>query len=147
MSTQMSSRNECERNAEDKDHGFTLVEILIAIVLVGILSAVAVVGISNLVSKGTSSTCAASLDASKAASAVYFASNGSYPTSFTQLTTGSGGVAAALTLPSGATINSATSVAPALPTGVAAGLQVSSGKWYLSMTVSGAAAPTFSCAQ
>ncbi len=37
---------------ENDDKGFTLVEILIAIVLVGILSAVAVVGISNLVSKG-----------------------------------------------------------------------------------------------
>ncbi len=35
------------------DKGFTLIEILIAIVLVGILSAVAVIGISNLVSKGT----------------------------------------------------------------------------------------------
>ena len=37
------------------DKGFTLIEILIAIVLIGILSAVAVVGISNLVSKGSTS--------------------------------------------------------------------------------------------
>ncbi len=39
-------------DGEQDDKGFTLIEILIAIVLVGILSAVAVVGISNLVSKG-----------------------------------------------------------------------------------------------
>jgi len=46
-------------DGEQDDKGFTLIEILIAIVLVGILSAVAVVGISNLVSKGGSSACTA----------------------------------------------------------------------------------------
>ena len=55
-------------DGEKDDKGFTLIEILIAIVLVGILSAVAVVGISNLVSKGTASACTASNDAAKAAS-------------------------------------------------------------------------------
>ena len=63
-------------DGEQDDKGFTLIEILIAIVLVGILSAVAVVGISSLVSKGSSSACNASLDAAKAGSAVYFAENG-----------------------------------------------------------------------
>ena len=53
-------------DGEQDDKGFTLIEILIAIVLVGILSAVAVVGISNLVSKGSTSACAASADAAKA---------------------------------------------------------------------------------
>ena len=42
-------------DGEQEDKGFTLIEILIAIVLVGILSAVAVVGISSLVSKGSAS--------------------------------------------------------------------------------------------
>ena len=77
-----------DRQATDKqnDTGFTLIEILIAIVLVGILSAVAVVGISNLVGKGSKSSCGASADAAKAASHVYFATNATFPTSFTQLT-------------------------------------------------------------
>ncbi|MGZ4762849.1 MAG: type II secretion system protein, partial [Ilumatobacteraceae bacterium] len=44
------------------DKGFTLIEILIAIVLIGILSAVAVVGISNLVGKGSSASCNATKD-------------------------------------------------------------------------------------
>jgi len=132
---------------KSEDKGFTLVEILIAIVLVGILSAVAVVGISNMVNKGSSSACGASLDASKAATAVYFASNQAYPTSFTQMTTASAGVPAPLTFPSGVTVNTAASVAPASPTGIAAGLQASSGtSWYLTMTAgTGGAAPTFSC--
>jgi prepilin-type N-terminal cleavage/methylation domain-containing protein len=128
------------------DRGFTLIEILIAIVLVGILSAVAVVGISNLVGKGSKSACGASADAARAASHVYFATNATYPTTFNQLTAvGVGG--APYALPAGATINSAVSVAPAVPTGVAAGLQASSGTtWYMTMSGGTATAPpTFSC--
>jgi len=128
------------------DKGFTLVEILIAIVLVGILSAVAVVGISNLVSKGTTSACNASADSARAATAVYFAANGSYPTSITQLTTASGSVPAPLTLPSGVTINTSATTGPT-PPAAAVGMQASSGtSWYLTMAAgSGGAAPTFNC--
>lgn len=126
------------------DKGFTLVEILIAIVLVGILSAVAVVGISSLVSKGSTSACSASADSARAANAVYFAAhNNTYPVSFTELTAGT---TPALTLPSGVSINTAVSASPAQPTGVAAGLQASSGtSWYLTMTLVSGGAPTFSC--
>ena len=45
------------------DSGFTLVEIVIAIVLVGILSAVVVVGIGRLTEQGAAAGCAASADA------------------------------------------------------------------------------------
>jgi prepilin-type N-terminal cleavage/methylation domain-containing protein len=132
--------------AQHADRGFTLIEILIAIVLVGILSSVAIVGISNLVSKGAKSACGASADAAKAASHVYFATNAAYPSNFTQLTTaGVGG--APLVLASGATINSTASVAPAVPTGVAAGLQVSNGTtWFMTMTGGTVTTPpSFSC--
>jgi prepilin-type N-terminal cleavage/methylation domain-containing protein len=113
------------------DEGFTLIEILIAIVLVGILSAVAVVGISNLVSKGSSSACSASKDAATAASAVYFASNANtYPTTFTQLTA----APAALSLPSGVTIGDPTTT---LKSGTSWTLTMSGG--------SGTTAPAFIC--
>ena len=125
--------------------GFTLIEILIAIVLVGILSAVAVVGISNLVSKGSASGCKASADAAKAASAVYFASNSRYPVSLTELTA-VGVTGAPMTLPVGVTVNAVTSVGPAIPTGVAAGLQTVGGSWWMTMTAgANGAAPTFDC--
>jgi prepilin-type N-terminal cleavage/methylation domain-containing protein len=118
-----------------EDKGFTLVEILIAIVLVGILSAVAVVGISNMVSKGTSSACSATADAAKAGSQVYFASKGAYPADFLQLTT-VGSTGAALTLPTGTT-----------PSPLVAGtLVVQNSGWTLTMTAgSGSTPPTFAC--
>jgi prepilin-type N-terminal cleavage/methylation domain-containing protein len=121
------------------DKGFTLIEILIAIVLVGILSAVAVVGISNLVSKGGTSACQASADAGKAGSAVYFASNSTYPPDFLALTTVTGTSGIPMTLPANTTNLAGTAI-------VAGNLAVKSGSWTLTMTAGTAtAAPVFTC--
>jgi prepilin-type N-terminal cleavage/methylation domain-containing protein len=111
------------------NRGFTLIEILIAIVLIGILSAVAVVGISSLVSKGTSSACNASKDAARSGATVYLAANANvYPTTFTQLTQTP---LAAMTPPSGAVVAATT---------------ITSGSWTLTITPGvGTAAPTFVC--
>jgi prepilin-type N-terminal cleavage/methylation domain-containing protein len=127
-------------DGEQEDKGFTLIEILIAIVLVGILSAVAVVGISNLVSKGSTSACTASADAGKAASAVYFASNATYPADFLALTTVTGTSGIPLTLPTGVTNAAGTAI-------VAGNLAIKSGTtWTLTMTAGTAtAAPVFTC--
>ncbi len=57
------------------DDGFTLIEILIAIVLVGILSAVVVIGIGNLTDKGKSSACAYEQDSLRTAVNIYFATH------------------------------------------------------------------------
>ena len=112
------------------DHGFTLVEILIAIVLVGILSAVVVVGVGSLTSKGSGAACAASKDAARTGATVYFASNGSQPTTISAMTTAT---PPALTLPSGVTID-------------ASGLVAAGSGWQLVMLAgSGATPPTFAC--
>jgi len=112
-----------------RDRGFTLVEILIAIVLVGILSAVVVVGVSNLTDKGSSSACKASLDASKAATVVYYANKASYPTTFNDMLTLD---PPALSLP--------TDVTQPTP------LSVKGSGWTLTMTAgTGNAQPTFAC--
>jgi prepilin-type N-terminal cleavage/methylation domain-containing protein len=72
---------------EKKEQGFTLIELLIAIVVVGILTAVAIVGIGGLTDKGNGSACSATIDAATAAAAVHYANNnGTYPTSFGQMT-------------------------------------------------------------
>jgi type IV pilus assembly protein PilA len=125
----------------DEDEGFTLIEILLAIVLVGILAAVAVVGISNLVSKGSTSACQASADSAKSATAVYFASNNAYPTTFLQLTA-PGTAGAPYTLPSGTTLN--TAAVGAAPIGTIA---TNGTSWVLTMTAGTpvGAAPTFTC--
>ena len=137
----MNSTAKVRQSANDevpttRDRGFTLVEILIAIVLVGVLSAVVVVGISSLTKQGSESACAASLDASKAGTVVYYAAHANtYPPSFTELTTANGQVPAALTLSSGATVN--TTNAHAIAQGTA---------WTLTMTDGvGGATPTFAC--
>jgi prepilin-type N-terminal cleavage/methylation domain-containing protein len=119
------------------DGGFTLVEILIAVVLVGLLSAVAVVGISNLMGKGSNASCRASADASTAAAAVYFASYTAYPATFTAMTTATG--------------SGSTAIPPSLvlaPGVSASGLVATSGSggWTLTMTPGAASsASTFAC--
>jgi prepilin-type N-terminal cleavage/methylation domain-containing protein len=113
-----------------QDQGFTLVEILIAIVLVGILSVVVIVGISNLTESGSSAACKASQDAATTGSRAYLASAGTYPTTLTQMTSPP---KPSLELPSGVTVD---------PTGMSA---TGSG-WTLTMTPGAAgASPTFAC--
>ena len=144
--------NGCSRTTSQAgrrdDSGFTLVEILIAIVLVGVLSAVVVVGISSLTNKGAKSACGASLDAAKAGTTVYFANYSRYPQNFTELTSATGTGAAtippAVTLPSGVIINTVAATAPAAPIG----RQLQAGTtWQLTMTVGASTAivPTFVC--
>lgn len=135
MNNYRSSSFKSQLVDDQDDKGFTLIEILIAIVLVGILSAVAVVGISNLVSKGSDSGCGASKDAASAASAAYFAGNSNaYPTTFVQLT------GASLTMPSTVSYNAA--AIGAIPIGQ----QATVGTWKLTMTAGAAGvAPTFVC--
>ncbi len=135
-----------------EDNGFTLVEILIAIVLVGILSAVVVVGIGSLTNKGAKSACAASLDAAKAGSVVYYATQNKYPATLrvmTQATTGANAAPAALELPTGVTVGAGAVVAPLTPA-AAAGMQARAGTggttWQLTMTAGASGAkPTFVC--
>ena len=112
------------------DKGFTLVEILIAIVLVGVLSAVAVVGISNMVGNGQKAGCTATADSSRAASAVYFASHAAYPADFKVMTQDAVN-GPALVLPSGVTLG-----ADPFTTLVGS-------NWTLTLTPQAGVAPTF----
>ena len=123
----MSTNGKSSKIGGRDDEGFTLVEILIAIVLVGILSTVAVVGISSLTSKGSKSACTASHDASKAAATVYYADQSAYPTTFTDMTS-----IDALTLPTDAKVSED-------------GLTVTGSGWTLVMSGKGDTMPTFTC--
>jgi type IV pilus assembly protein PilA len=126
-----------------KDKGFTLVEILIAIVVVGILAAVVVVGISSLTSKGNATACTASKDAAIAGSTTYYAVTGSYPATLTALTSpiGSGATAspAPLVLPSNVTVVTAA--------GATKDMATTGATWTLTMTTAGTSTtpPVFAC--
>ena len=69
----------------DLDRGFTLVEVLVAIVLVGILGAVAVVGVGALTDTGATAACQTSLDATRTAALVHLTSTRTQPTTFTEM--------------------------------------------------------------
>ena len=119
------NRTPARRHSQPDDRGFTLVEILIAIVLVGILSAVVVVGIGNLTSQGSTSACKASADAARAATTIHFTTTGSRPNTMTAMVT-----SGALTLPQGVTLDST-------------GLVATGDGWTLTMTPGDPA--TFNC--
>ena len=63
----------------EMEQGFTLVELLLAIVIVGILTAVAVVGLTGVVGTGNTSSCATTLGAAQSAATTYYANTGLYP--------------------------------------------------------------------
>jgi prepilin-type N-terminal cleavage/methylation domain-containing protein len=117
--------NRTPRGASHRDTGFTLVEILIAIVLVGILSAVVVVGVGSLTEQGQESACTASLDAAKAGAVVYFAQNVGHASTFTAMISDG-----ALSVPTDVT---------------ATGTTLAGQGWTLTMTGDGSALPTFAC--
>ena len=107
--------------------GFTLIEVLIAIVVVGILSAVVIIGIGALTNKGSSSACGASADAAKAAATVHYANTGAYPATLYDMTATT---PKELELPSGVTVANGANV-------------TSNATWTLTMTPG--SPPTFAC--
>jgi prepilin-type N-terminal cleavage/methylation domain-containing protein len=79
---------ELEMDQEKKEEGgFTLIELLVAIVVVGILTAVAIVGIGGLTDTAHKASCQATLDASRASVAAYYAaqSPNTYPNTIDNL--------------------------------------------------------------
>ncbi|HAP74599.1 MAG TPA: prepilin-type cleavage/methylation domain-containing protein [Acidimicrobiaceae bacterium] len=68
-------------HTENKDKGFTLVELLIVIVILGILATVTVFAVRGITDQGEESACNADLKTLEVAAEAYMAQNGSYPAS------------------------------------------------------------------
>jgi prepilin-type N-terminal cleavage/methylation domain-containing protein len=126
LSTRPRARGLQRRTA--RDPGFTLVEILIAIVLVGILAAVAVMGVGMVSNRASTASCQASADAATTAANSYLTGHSAYPSSMTDLTASAPGAPALLYLPSGASASSRSLVTD---------------QWTMTMSMS--SPPTFTC--
>jgi prepilin-type N-terminal cleavage/methylation domain-containing protein len=74
------------RNTGVADRGFTLIELLIVIVVLGILAAVVVFSLGSVTGKSAIAACQADGATVNTAIAAYYANNGAYPTSISNLT-------------------------------------------------------------
>lgn len=70
-----------------EEEGFTLIELLIVIVILGILAAVVVFAVQNLTSQSSAAACQAQYKTIETAVESYKAQMGTYPTTWTELTT------------------------------------------------------------
>jgi prepilin-type N-terminal cleavage/methylation domain-containing protein len=68
--------NSIEVQAEKKDQGFTLVELLIVIVILGILATVTVFAVRGITDQGKTSACEADQKTLETAAETYFAQYG-----------------------------------------------------------------------
>jgi prepilin-type N-terminal cleavage/methylation domain-containing protein len=73
-----------EQDRKQKERGFPLIELLVAIVAAGVVAAVAIVGLSGFIGTAQGVTCKATMDASRAALLAYYANAtpNAYPATF-----------------------------------------------------------------
>ena len=74
-----------KNNPEQKDKGFTLVELLIVIVILGILATVTVFAVRGITNSGKESACNSDKKVLETAAESYMAQNGSYPANLAAL--------------------------------------------------------------
>ena len=73
------------RAARQKDEGFTLVELLIVIVILGILAGIVVFAVNGITDRGVNAACKADINTVQVASEAYYAQNGVYAGTVTDL--------------------------------------------------------------
>ena len=70
------------------EEGFTLVELLVVIVILGILAAIVVFAVGGITDKGQTAACSSDKKTLEAAEEAYFAKNGSYTATQSDLVNG-----------------------------------------------------------
>jgi prepilin-type N-terminal cleavage/methylation domain-containing protein len=75
-------------NQSKNEQGFTLIELLIVIVILGILAAVVVFSVGGITDRGAVSACKSTREQVTTAGEAYKAKNGTYPATWSDITTG-----------------------------------------------------------
>ena len=83
--------------SQNKQKGFTIVELLIVIVVIGILAAISIVAYTTITARANAATAASTAKSIKDVAENYKGANGSYPTTYANFT--SGGTEAIAKLP------------------------------------------------
>jgi len=78
------------RRVARPERAFTLVELVLTITILGILAGIVVFAVGNINTTATTDACAQEKSTISTALETYKAQNGSYPSSITDLTSGSG---------------------------------------------------------
>jgi len=120
------------RVSDADDRGFTLLEVLVAVIQVGVMGAVITAAASSLVSSGRENACDASAATARTAALVFRTDHQRFPTTFAEMTAGE---RPAIELPEGVELDQS-----------GAGMRVRGDGWVLAMLpAAGGAAPTFVC--
>jgi general secretion pathway protein G len=75
------------RDARKNESGFTLIELLIVIVILGVLAGIVVFAVAGINDKGETSACDADVKTLEVAVEAYYAKEGVYPGTLTDLKT------------------------------------------------------------
>lgn len=119
------------------DRGFTVLEVVVAVMQVGIATAVVTAVVTQLTAAGREQACSMSAAAARTGAIAFFAERGHYPTTLREMAALAPG---SIELPAGGNLNDAAA------DGRAAGTALTTEHWILTMTAgAGAAPPTFVC--
>lgn len=96
------------KQIKDREYGFTIVELLVVIVVIGILASVTIVAYSGVTNRANQNAALANANAISKAAATVLANTGAVPSTTGTVLTNLNASDAKVTLPSGASIVTAT---------------------------------------